>query len=332
MAKRKDTFSGRQGSRMAGKRLLLRSVVGLALLAPVAAPAATNGAAKPQPAVRMSRSKQYGCERLDFRVPETRNRAFVVLPNKRPEKGPTPWVWFAPALRDARGRVRYPNRWHDWLFSRLLGGGVAVCGVDVGESWGNPKGREEFSKFYEFVVKQFGLSPKPRMFGQSRGGLMVLNWAADNPKKVQCIGAIYPVCKISVTPFFARVYNLGGRKTPKATWNRLPETEREKLNEAELRKEFKRHNPLDRLAPLAEAGVPLLTLHGIEDKLVPLLAHSVELVRRYRRLGGDARLIVRQGQRHRPADVFFESEELLTFLLRGGATGAKDEKTGATGK
>ncbi len=317
---------------MGRKHLLLRGIACLALLVPMAPRAGAKEAAKPRPKVRMTRSRQYGCERLDFRLPETGNRAFVILPKKRAEKGPTSWVWFAPALRDERGRVRYPNPWNDWLFSRLLGGGSAICAVDVGESWGNPKGREQFTRFHEFVVEEFKLSAKPCLFAQSRGGLMVLNWAADHPKKVQCIGAIYPVCKISVTPFFARIYDLAGRKAKKAEWDKLPETEREKRNEAELRNQFKQHNPLDRLALLVAAKVPLLSLHGIEDRLVPLAAHSGELIRRYRRLGGNARLIGRLGQRHEPADVFFESEELLEFFLHGGRPPRKNGRTPTPGK
>jgi len=233
------------------------------------------------------------------------NRSFVILPAKRPEgeATPIPWVWYAPMLRDDRGRQMYPNQWHNWLFEKLIEAGFAVVGTDVGESWGNPDGRVGFTHFYQHVVKEFGLAPKANFLAEGRGMLMVLNWAVENPDKVQAIGAIYPACRISPSMFFGRVYRLTGTMDDKA-------------NEAALAEQFKQHNPLDRLAPLAEAKVPMLLLHGIEDKVVPPIDHSGELALRYRKLGGTARFILKRNERHEPSDMFFKAPELLRFFVK----------------
>jgi dipeptidyl aminopeptidase/acylaminoacyl peptidase len=272
------------------------TITGLGLLAAVLAATAARGAPR--------ESTQYGFRRLEFRV--RGSRAFVLLPKKFAKT--RPWVWYAPTLRD-----KYPNEWHDWLFQRLLARGFAVCGIDVGESWGNPKGRAEFTRFYEYMVKKHELSPRACLFAESRGGLMAFNWAADHPDKVQCIGAVYPVCKITPSPFFARVYKLAGEGAD------------HKANEAALEEQIEKHNPMDRLAPLAKAKVPILLMHGTRDKLVPAAAHSAELARRYIKLGGEVTLIVRRNARHEPSDLFFESEELLRFFLDQ----VPDEKTPA---
>ena len=46
---------------------------------------------------------------------------------------------------------------------------------------------------------------------------------------------------------------------------------------------------IERLAPLAKAGVPVLHVHGDRDRVVPLDDNSAEFARRYRALGGENR-------------------------------------------
>lgn len=261
--------------------------------------------------VRLKRSEQYGGARFDFRLRYrgTSNRCFVILPKKQAAAGSkTPWVWYAPVIRE-----RYPNKWHGWFFTRLLSAGIAVCGIDIGESWGNPKGRADFSRFYDLVSqhKKFDLTPKACMFAESRGALMAYNWAVEHPKNIQCIAAIYPVCKITPTPFFARIYDL---------------TKDEKQQVAELKTNFASHNPMDRLKPLADAKVPIMHLHGGEDKVVPAQSHSLELARRYTKLGGEITVMVRRGQRHEPSIAFFECGEFLDFLVAQAKAAQEDAR------
>ena len=75
-------------------------------------------------------------------------------------------------------------------------------------------------------------------------------------------------------------------------------------------------NPIERLAPLATNKIKLLHLHGDEDATVPMGPNSVELVRRYRALGGDAELVIVPGKGHGPDPAFYESEQALKFLLQ----------------
>ena len=75
-----------------------------------------------------------------------------------------------------------------------------MAGVDVGESHGSPAGRKAYGEFYDAVVKQYGLDARACLVPQSRGGLMLYNWAAENPQKVRCIAAIYPVCDLRSYP------------------------------------------------------------------------------------------------------------------------------------
>ena len=67
--------------------------------------------------------------------------AFVITPPGA--KAGIPWVWYAPTLRGLPGGAEV------WMFEQFLAAGIAVAGIDVGESYGSPEGREIYSRFYE---------------------------------------------------------------------------------------------------------------------------------------------------------------------------------------
>ena len=98
------------------------------------------------------------------------------------------------------------------------------------------------------------------------------------------------------------------------------------MTEEGLKERLAEHNPIDRLAPLAKAKVPILHVHGDVDTLVPSDRNSGELVKHYRTLGGDAKLVVIKGKGHEVCDEFFRNQELLEFFLRQGKAQVKLEK------
>ena len=54
------------------------------------------------------------------------------------------------------------------------------------------KAVQRWNSFYKRMVKA-GFNKKVALEGMSRGGLIVYNWAAQNPEKVACIYADAPV-------------------------------------------------------------------------------------------------------------------------------------------
>src|SRR5262249_44238566 len=152
--------------------------------------------------------------------------------------GSKPWIWYAPTL----GGNPIPNQWQ-WMFKQLLANGFAIGGVDVGESSGNPAGRKGYQEYYQHVVKTYGLAPKACLLPQSRGGLMLYNWAAEHAECAQCIGGIFPVCNLEGFSTLAVLASECG------------------MTEADLRVQLREHNPIDRLDKLAQAKVPILHLH-----------------------------------------------------------------------
>lgn len=63
--------------------------------------------------------------------------AFVIMPKKADEKTPVPWVWYAPTFSSL------PEAREHWMFQQFLAAGIAIAGVDVGESYGSPRSRTD---------------------------------------------------------------------------------------------------------------------------------------------------------------------------------------------
>jgi pimeloyl-ACP methyl ester carboxylesterase len=88
------------------------------------------------------------------------------------------------------------------------------------------------------------------------------------------------------------------------------------MTPAELQANLAAHNPIDRLASLAAAKIPLFAIHGDADKLVPLEANSALVKSRYATLGGEMELIVPPGQGHTHWEGFFQCRELVEFVVK----------------
>ncbi len=217
--------------------------------------------------------------------------AFLILPKQVAAEGKTPWVWYAPTLQGL------PGKEEEWMFQKFLDADIAVAGIDVGESYGNPAGRDLFTTFYEHLVQKRGLSKTPCLLARSRGGLMLYNWAAEHSSSVACIAGIYPVCNLSSYPGVGNACRAYGMTAEQLT---------AKLTE---------HNPIDRLKPLADAHVPIYHIHGDSDTVVPIEKNSDELAQRYRQMGAEMTLNVIKGQGHNMWSGWFKCQELVDFVI-----------------
>jgi pimeloyl-ACP methyl ester carboxylesterase len=224
--------------------------------------------------------------------------AFVILPKPEAQVAGMPWVWYAPTLPGL------PGPEEAWMFRRFRDAGVAVAGIDVGESYGSPDGRALYTSLYRELVEKRRFSKKPCLLARSRGGLMLTNWAVEHPGSVAGIAGIYPVCDLRSYP---------GIEKAASAYRMTPE---------QLADALAMHNPIDRVEPLARAGVPVLHLHGDQDTVVPLGANSAELARRYRRFGGEMKLLVIEGRGHDMWPGWFQNGELVDFAIARAKVGA----------
>ena len=203
-----------------------------------------------------------------------------------------PWVWYAPTLPNL------PGNEERWMFDQFIAAGIAIVGIDIGESYGSPAGRKLFTALYDEMTGRRGYSTKPVLMGRSRGGLMTLSWAAENPEKIAAFAGIYPVCDIASYPGIAKAAGAYG------------------MTPDELRAHLDQHNPVARLAALAKARVPLFAIHGDVDKLVPLATNSAAVKERYTALGGSMDLIIPAGQGHNMWSGFFQCLALVDFVKK----------------
>ncbi|MBN2309103.1 MAG: prolyl oligopeptidase family serine peptidase [Candidatus Hydrogenedentes bacterium] len=225
--------------------------------------------------------------------------AFLIRPEA--PAAAAPWVWYAPTL------PMYPGPEEQWMFERLTKAGIAIAGIDVGESYGSPKGRAVYTAFYEYLVRNRGLSSTPCLLARSRGGLMHYNWAVEHPDSVRAIAGIYPVCDVRSYP---------GLDTACAAYG---------MTAAELAAQLDAHNPVSRVEPLAKARVPILHIHGDMDETVPIEANSAALAREYERFGGPMKLVVIKGRGHDMWPGWFQCRELVDFVIAHATEEKRDE-------
>ena len=243
--------------------------------------------------INIAQAHRLAFKPVEFTLGES--NCFVLEANTTGEA--KPWVWYAPTL------PAHPDRSHTWYIERLLANGISLAGCDQGEVRGSPKSVEVFTKFYYEMVRG-GYSKKPVLLGQSRGGLMMLSWAVRNPKRVGGFAGIYPVLNLRSWPMKR---NLG------------PTLADFGMDRDVFSHVMVQHNPINHLAGLAQAKVPMCIVHGDSDRGVPLEDNSAILADRYGKLGGDAKVEVVPGKGHQVVDEFFKSAKLIQFMLERSA-------------
>lgn len=226
--------------------------------------------------------------------------AFILLPEGALPSKPQPWILYAAT------RPEYPDVHEQWMHKKFVAAGVAVAGIDVGESYGSPAGREAFTALHQELVEKRGFASKPCLLGRSRGGLWVVSWAGEHPDKVAGIAGIYPAFDLRTFP---------GLETAASAYE---------LSAAQLESQLAKHNPIEQAATLAKAKIPAFFIHGAKDEVVPLRQNSAEFAARYK-AAGVADLValkVIEDQGHNFWPGFFQSQELVDFSIARAKAGA----------
>ena len=179
--------------------------------------------------------------------------AFILLPSEDKRTTPQPWVMYAPTLPGL------PDEHEKWMHEQFLAAGIAVAGIDIGEAYGSPKGREAYDAFYGELVTRRGFAKQCCLLGRSRGGLWNSSWAIHNPEKLSGMAGIYPVFDLSSWP---------GVATAAPAYEMSPEA---------LTSQLADHNPIAHIDVLAKARVPVFLIHGDDDQVVPLQQNSAEV-------------------------------------------------------
>ena len=238
------------------------------------------GAAEPKPFPGKP-SEWSGFERHDF--PAVGTTATVVVPKKALPGNP--WVWrgeFFGAFADA-DKLLVENGWH-------------LAYISAPNLFGSPKAIAVWEKFHALMVGEHGMHPKPGFIGLSRGGLYCMNWAAVHPEKTLAVYLDNAVCDFKSWP--------GGKPKKLGTGNGAPGEWLNVLKAFDFADDAAaiayRLNPVDNLAPLAKAGIPLLLVYGDKDQTVPHTENSEVVYNRYTALKAPVTRIVMPGVDHHP--------------------------------
>ena len=192
------------------------------------------------------------------------------------------------------------------MHEQFVKAGIAVAGVDTGESFGSPAAVKAAEALHAEMVSR-GYAKKPALLGRSRGGLWASAWAIAHPEFTAGVGGIYPVYDWRTYPGLAQAASAYGLKPD------------------DLAAQATTLCPIERIDVAAKAGVPFCIIHGKDDKLVPLGPNSAELKKRYNAAGrGDlVNLIVVEGQGHSFWKGFFTCQPLVDFLIARARAGTQ---------
>lgn len=239
------------------------------------------------------RSDYHGYDRFDFLVDGV--KATVVTPWTLTANSHRPWIWRAEFF-DHRPE----------LDLALLAKGFHLVYIEVGNTFGAPSAMKHWDAFYATLTNTYGLSPKPTLEGLSRGGLYIYNWAARHPKAVSVLYGDNPVCDFKSWP--------GGKGIGPGS----PDDWKKLINDYGFKSEAEAMaftgNPIDNLAPLAKAHVPIIHCAADADEAVPYPENTVVLKKRYEDLGGQITVIVKHGFKHHPHGLD-DPTPLVEFIL-----------------
>ncbi|MFA6564954.1 MAG: alpha/beta fold hydrolase [Verrucomicrobiia bacterium] len=231
------------------------------------------------------------CDRYDFVVD---GRAGFVVAPKTAAPG-KPWAWRTEFFgHEPQGDIA------------LLGKGFHVAYYKVSDMYGAPQAIEWMRKFQDYVERQFGLAPRAVLEGFSRGGLYAFNYAATHPDKVAALYLDAPVLDIRSWP--------GGKGKGAGSKNCWEQCLRLFNLTEETAKNFK-SSPLERIEPVAKAKIPILSVCGETDKVVPFDENTAILAKRYRELGGEIEVICKPNCDHHPHSLK-DPTRIVNFILR----------------
>ncbi|MFM7099799.1 MAG: alpha/beta fold hydrolase [Verrucomicrobiota bacterium] len=260
------------------------------LPAPAAPSAGVSAAAASWPPARVDTWR--GFRRRRFEV--AGGEAWVVEPAAAAPG--RPWTWcleFPDAFTERTG------------VPELLQHGFHHLHLAVGNTFGSPSAQRQFDAFYQ-VFTRAGLAPKGTLIAISRGGLYAYPFAARHPERVACLYGDAPVCDFKSWP--------GGKGRGKGSpgdWQKLIRdygftSKAEALSWP--------GNPVDRLEPLARAGVRLIHVVGDTDDVVPVAENTALVEERYRQLGGTIRVLHKPGVGHHPHGLD-DPSPVVQFIL-----------------
>jgi lysophospholipase L1-like esterase len=242
-------------------------VAALALTAFPSGARADTAAAQVAPnPVTVQSSDWNGFQKQSFTI--NGQAAYVVVP---PVAAPgKPWVW----------RTSFPD-YMPVVDLELVRNGCHIGYIEILDLLGADSALDLMDQFYAQVRAQWGLAEKMAIEPCSRGGLPAYRYAARHPERVACLYGDVPVMDFKSWPF---------------AWPKDKATEWPKILKAygfkdDVEAMAYQGNPIDQLAPIAKAKIPIRHVICLNDQVVPPEQNTLEARRRLEKLGGSLEVV-----------------------------------------
>ena len=220
-----------------------------------------------------------------------------------------PWTW------TMQWRTAYVERTGA---SEMLRRGWHHAAIDTFKHRMDAKGLEVNQAFQRYLVDELGLKPKTALIGMSWGGFFSVRYAATYP---DCVDRIYldaPLLNFhEFIPNFApteQAKRIGGDG---ADWGKGPLDGKSWADDPRM--------PVNMVAPIAKARIPVLLLYGGQDQTVRPELNSELFISRMRALGGlvqvgmdDAEGRGRAAYGHHPHGIEVNDQAKLAAFFEGG--------------
>ena len=167
----------------------------------------------------------------------------------------------------------------------LFDKGYARVYYQISNMYGSDRAVRLMHKFHLSIIKEFGFTEKPHLFGFSRGGLYAFNYALYYPEYVDKIYLDAPVLNLK-------------------SWPRENSAEHtQMINEYMLSEDtFKTYkfSSVDRLGEFSSGGHKILLIAGLKDTTVPYAENGKIMADYYEKNGLPLTLITKPDCDHHP--------------------------------
>ncbi|MDG3581053.1 GDSL-type esterase/lipase family protein [Galbibacter pacificus] len=222
-------------------------------------------------------SSFYGYKNQNFLF---NGRQATIVEPKIPARG-HPWIW----------RARF-FRHEPQVDIALLEMGFYIVYIDTAELLGNKACINHWNSFYAYL-KQLGLSKKGFFEGMSRGAIYVLNWASQNPDKIQGIYLDNPVLDMKSWPI-----GLGSATRDEEVYNAFLVDF--KMNGKESKLKSFMASPINQIDKIVSGDYPILILCADSDKALPPEENTFIWEAMRKRFNGNLTIIHKPGYDHHP--------------------------------
>lgn len=232
-----------------------------------------------------------GYECADFTM---NNRSCKVVRPKWAVPG-HPWIW----------RARF------WAHEpqtdvALLERGFHLVYCDVAELYGNKEAIDLWNNFYSLLQKS-GLAPRAVLEGMSRGAVYALNWAVENPKKVNAVYIDNPLLDMKSWPC-----GLGNRS---ASQDELAAFKKAyNITSDEQLRKFS-NSPINKVPQIVKGNYPILILCADADEAALPEENTLPFEKQMKALNGQITVIHKPGFKHHPHS-FPNPQPIVEFILK----------------